>query len=89
MAPSHDTGMELLVEAAEALDLAAGACDTAEDAAYFATLAVRIRTYLAESRPTTTLGMPRIPPGGTQLTDETVIHRSGAHQQSHIRIIPE
>jgi hypothetical protein len=89
MAPSHDTGMELLVEAAEALDLAAGACDTAEDAAHFAALAARIRTYLAESRPTTTLGMPRIPPGGNQLTDETVIHRSGANQQSHIRIIPE
>ena len=89
MVGGYDTGMDLLIEAAHALDLAGEACDAPEDAAHFSTLADRIRSYLAVSRPTTTLGMPRIPPGGHRLTDESVIHRSGAAQQSHIRVIPD
>ena len=86
---AYDTGMDLLIEAAHALDMASDACETPEDAARFSALADRVRTYLAVSRPTTTLGMPRIPPGGNRLTDERVIHRSGAVQQSHIRVLPD
>jgi hypothetical protein len=85
----YDTGLGLLVEAAEALELAGGACDAPEDAARFIALADRVRAYLAASRPSTTLGMPRIPPGGNRLTDEGVIHRSGGAEQSHIRVIPD
>ena len=89
MVGGYDTGMDLLIEAAHALDLAGEACDSPEDAACFSTLAARVRSYLAVSRPTTTLGMPRIPPGGHRLTDEDVIHRSGAAKQSHIRVLPD
>jgi hypothetical protein len=77
------------MEAAQALDIAAGACEAPEDAARFSALADRVRTYLAVSRPTTTLGMPRIPSVDNRLTKETVIHRSGADQQSHIRVLPD
>ncbi len=86
---AYDTGMDLLVEAAEGLDMAASACDAAEDAALFSSLADRIRRYLAVSRPSTTLGMPRIPSGENRLKDESVIHRSGASQPSHIRVIAD
>ncbi len=89
MVEAYDTGMDLLVEAADALDMAAGACDEPGDAALFDGLAGRIRRYLAVSRPSTTLGMPRIPSGENRLTDAGVIHRSGASQPSHIRVIPE
>jgi hypothetical protein len=65
MAEGYDTGMELLAEAAHALEVAGGACEAPEDAAEFMALAVRVRDYLAVSRPTTTLGMPRIPPSGS------------------------
>jgi hypothetical protein len=85
----YDTGMDLLIEAAHALELAGEACDAPEDAARFTALADRIRSYMAVSRPTTTLGMPRIPPGGNRLADASVIHRSGAVQQSHIRVLPD
>jgi hypothetical protein len=89
MVEGYETGMDLLIEAVEALDLASEACDAPEDAALFSTLADRVRTYLALSRPSTTLGMPRIPSDGSRLTDESVIHRSGTVQPSHIRVIPE
>jgi hypothetical protein len=89
MAEGYDTGMELLAEAAHALEVAGGACEAPEDAAEFMALAVRVRDYLAVSRPTTTLGMPRIPPGGNRLTESEVIHRSAGTQQSHIRVLPE
>ena len=88
MAGAYDTGMELLIEAAQALDMAGEACEAPEDAARFSSLADRVRSYLAVSRPSTTLGMPRIPSGENRLTEEGVIHRSGANQQSHIRVIP-
>ncbi|MGO9028328.1 MAG: hypothetical protein ACLQOZ_06835 [Acidimicrobiales bacterium] len=88
MAGGYDTGMELLMEAAHVLDLAAEACDSPEDAARFSALSERVRGYLAVSRPTTTLGMPRIPPDANRLTDEAVIHRSEALRQSHIRVLP-
>ncbi len=87
MVAGHDTGMDLLVEAAQALDVAGGACESPEDAALFSALADRIRAYLADSRPTTTLGMPRIPSVDNRLADESVIHPSEtAH--SHIRLLP-
>jgi hypothetical protein len=86
---AYDTGMELLIESADALDMAGNACDTSEDAALFTSVADRIRAYLAVSRPSTTLGMPRIPSQENRLTEEAVIHRSGASQPSHIRVIPE
>jgi hypothetical protein len=89
MVEAYDTGMDLLIEVAQALDIAGGACETPEDAARFLALADRVRTYLAVSRPTTTLGMPRIPSVDNRLTDERVIHRSGAVEQSHIRVLPD
>ena len=88
MAGAYDTGMELLIEAAHVLDLAAEACESPEDADRFGALADRVRGYLAVSRPTTTLGMPRIAPETNRLTEESVVHRSGASQQSHIRVLP-
>lgn len=89
MVEGYETGMDLLTEAAAALDLASEACDAPEDAALFSTLADRVRTYLAMSRPSTTLGMPRIPSDSNRLTDEGVIHRSDTVQPSHIRVIQE
>ena len=89
MAGAYDTGMDLLIEAADALDTAGNACDAPEDATHFTSMADRIRRYLAVSRPSTTLGMPRIPSGENRLADETVIHRSGSNQSSHIRVISD
>ncbi len=89
MVEAYDTGMDLLVAAADALDVAGNACDDPEDAAGFLAVADRIRRYLAVSRPSTTLGMPRIPSGDNRLKDESVIHRSGTNQPSHIRVIPD
>ncbi len=84
-----DTGLGLLTEVAEALTLAGDACESPEDAARFTALADRVRQYLAVSRPTTTLGMPRIRSTDNQLTDDAVIHRaSGVPEQSHVRLIP-
>jgi hypothetical protein len=89
MVGAYDTGMDLLVEAADALDTAGDACDAPEDATYLTSVADRIRRYLAVSRPSTTLGMPRIPSGQNRLTDDTVVHRSEANQPSHIRVISD
>lgn len=81
--------MELLREAAAALSMASDACESPEDAARFAALADRVRRYLAVSRPTTTLGMPRIPSSDNELTEDAVIHRSpGTPEQSHVRLMP-
>jgi hypothetical protein len=84
----YDTGMDLLIEVVQVLDMACDACEAPEDAARFSALAERVRSYLAASRPTTTLGMPRIPSSENRLTDESVIHRSGTIEQSHIRLLP-
>jgi len=89
MVGAYDTGMDLLVEAANALDAAGAACDAAEDATYLTSVSDRIRRYLAVSRPSTTLGMPRIPSDQNRLTDDTVVHRSGENQPSHIRVISD
>ncbi len=89
MVGAYDTGMELLVEAAAALEAAGAACDSPEDATYLTSVADRIRGYLAVSRPSTTLGMPRIPSDQNRLTDDTVVHRSGESQPSHIRVISD
>ncbi len=89
MVGAYDTGMDLLIEAADALDLASNACDAQEDATQFASVVERIRAYLAVSGPSTTLGMPRIPSHENRLTEETVIRRSGANQHSHIRVISD
>ena len=89
MTAANDTGMELLVESANMLDVTAGACESSEDAARLFALADRIRRYLATSRPTTTLGMPRIVSDEVRLTDENVIHRTAGFNQSHIRILSE
>jgi hypothetical protein len=84
-----DTGMDLLIESASALDRAGAACESSEDAACLFALADRVRKYLAMSRPTTTLGMPRIVSDDSRLTDENVIHRTAEFNQSHIRILPD
>jgi hypothetical protein len=89
MPEAYDSGMDLLIEAANALDMAAGACESSEDAASFFALTDRIRSYLATSRPTTTLGMPRIVSDHARLTEESVIHRTGEFNKSHIRILED
>ena len=89
MTESYDTGMDLLIESANALDLVAGACESSEDSARLSALTDRIRSYLAMSRPTTTLGMPRIVSDHARLTDEDVIHRTGEFNKSHIRILSD
>ena len=89
MTEAYDTGMDLLIESANELHMTAGACESSEDAARLFALADRIRSYLATSRPTTTLGMPRIVSDEVRLTDENVIHRTAEFNQSHIRILSE
>jgi hypothetical protein len=89
MTASYDTGMDLLIESATTLEAAAGACESSQDAADLFALADRIRTYLAMSRTTTTLGMPRIVSDDARLADEDVIHRSGEFNKSHIRILSD
>jgi hypothetical protein len=89
MVGGYDTGMDLLIEAAQLLELASGNCEAEEDADRFSELAGRVRRYLALSRPTTTLGMPRVPSSSTELTHEGVVHRTGQSQQSHIRVLPD
>lgn len=83
------TGMELLMEVAGVLEAAAGACDDKADADRIAHLAGRVRTYLASSRPTTPLGMPRIASAPSRLADEMVVHRTTTAQTSHIRIVSD
>jgi hypothetical protein len=87
MTEANETGMDLLIESAKTLDMAADACESPEDAAYLNGLADRIRSYLAMSRPTTTLGMPRILSEVTRLSDEDVIHRTEEFNKSHVRIM--
>ena len=89
MTTAYDTGMGLLIESADELEMAAGACESSVDAAHLFALAERIRSYLATSRPTTNLGMPRIVSDEVRLTDENVIHRTGEMNKSHIRILSE
>ena len=89
MTGAYDTGMDLLIESANELDMAAGACESSEDAARLLALADRIRSYLAMSRPTTNLGMPRIVSDEARLTDENVIHRTAEFNNSHVRILSE
>lgn len=89
MTGANDTGMELLVESANMLDVTAGACESSEDAACLYALADRIRSYLATSRPTTTLGMPRIVSDAARLMDEDVIHRTEEFNKSHVRILSD
>jgi hypothetical protein len=86
---AYDTGMDLLIESANELELAAGACESSEDAARLFALADRIKSYVALSRPTTTLGMPRIVSDDARLTDEDVIHRTGEFNKSHIRVLSD
>ncbi len=87
MTGAYDTGMDLLIESANELDMVAGACESPDDAARIFALADRIKGYLAMSRPTTTLGMRRIVSDGARLADEDVIHRTDEFNQSHIRIV--
>jgi hypothetical protein len=82
-----DTGMDLLIESADTLDMVAGACESSEDASVLSALAERIRGYLAMSRPTTTLGMPRIISDYARLSEQDVVHRTGEFNPSHIRIL--
>ena len=89
MTATYDTGMNLLLEAAEQLEMAASACESAEDATRLSALAERIRSYLAMSRSTTTLGMPRIVSGNARLMEEDVVHRTGEFNKSHIRILSD
>jgi hypothetical protein len=83
----YDTGMGLLVESADVLEATAGACESPDDAARLSALAERIRIYLATSRATTPLGMPRIVSAQGRLMEEDVIHRTAESNTSHIRIL--
>jgi hypothetical protein len=89
MTEANDTGMDLLIESADTLEMAAGACESSEDAARLFALADRVRSYLAMSRPTTTLGMPRIVSEAPRLADEDVIHRTKEFNTSHVRILSD
>jgi hypothetical protein len=89
MTGANDTGMDLLVESANTLEMAAGACENSEDAACLHALSDRIRSYLDVSRSTTTLGMRRIVSEVTRLTDEDVIHRTEVFNKSHVRILSD
>ncbi len=89
MTGAYDTGMDLLIESADELERTAGACESSEDAERLSALAERIRSYLATSRPTTSLGMPRIVSDEVRLTDEDVVHRTAEFNKSHIRILSE
>jgi len=88
-AGEQSTGMELLLECADVLEAAAGACDDPGDSARIADLAARVRAYLASSRSTTPLGMPHIASAPSRLADEMVVHRTPSSQSSHIRIVPD
>jgi len=85
--PDHSTGLTLLAEVAEALDRVSDACEDPADAADFADLAHRVRTYLAWSRPTTPLGMPHIPSAAGRLDEGPVVHPTRANRASHVRIV--
>jgi len=89
MAQAHDTAMDLLHESADALEAVANACDESEDASRLLALTDRIRRYLATSRSTTTLGMPRITSSGNELSETMVVRRTEAGQYGHVRIVPE
>jgi hypothetical protein len=89
MTGANDTGMDLLIESANTLEMAAAACESSEDGACLYALADRIRGYLSMSRPTTTLGMPRIVSEVARLTDEDVIHRTKKFNTSHVRILSD
>jgi len=51
-------------------------------------LADRITAYLATSRSSTMLGMPRIVSSTTELSDEMVVRRRDDSQPGHVRIVP-
>lgn len=89
MMGTNDTAMDLLIESANTLDVAAAACESSEDAACLYALADRIRGYLSMSRPTTTLGMRRIVSEAARLTDEDVVHRTEEFNTSHVRILSD
>jgi hypothetical protein len=89
MADDYDTAMGLLEEAAAVLAATSAACDEAGDAERLSALAERISRYLATSRPTTPLGMPRITSVGTTLSDEMVVRRERDDRYGHVRIVPE
>jgi hypothetical protein len=89
MAETYDTAMDLLHESADALEASADACEEPTDAAHLLALAERIRRYLATSRPTTTLGMPRIASAGNELSAAMVIRRAEENHYGHVRIVPE
>ena len=89
MAEAHDTAMDLLHESADALEASAAACEEPADAEHLRHLAGRIHRYLATSRPTTTLGMPRIASEATELSATRVVHRSQDDRYGHVRIVPE
>lgn len=92
MAEGYDTAMDLLLESADALEASAAAATSADDAgtaAHLGQLAARIRRYLETSRPTTTLGMPRITSTSTELSAAMVIRRQDGERFGHVRIVPE
>ena len=89
MAEAYDTAMDFLLESADALEASAGACEESGDAAHLRALADRIRRYLATSRPTTTLGMPRITSDSNELSAAMVIRRAEDNRYGHVRIVPE
>lgn len=89
MAEAYDTAMDLLHESVGALEASAVACEEQADADRLQQLADRIRRYLATSRPTTTLGMPRIASESSELTAAQVVRRSEEDRYGHVRIVPE
>ena len=85
---AYDTGMDLLTESALS-STGWPAPVRARKRRCLSALADRINSYLAKSRPTTTLGMPQIVSDERGLTDADVIHRTGEFNKSHIRVLSD
>jgi hypothetical protein len=88
MEETYDTAIGLLNQAAETLTSAAQMCEEPADARELVGLADRITAYLATSRSSTMLGMPRIVSSATELSDEMVVRRRDDAQPGHVRIVP-
>lgn len=84
MTAARGSGLELLEMAADALDASSLACDDPGDGRRLSGLAARIRDYLASSRPSTPVGMPRIV---AESGRSPVGAERAPPRQSHVRMV--
>jgi len=64
-------------------------CEDGDDAAELTSLSDRIAAYLASSRSSTMLGMPRIVSAPNPLSEEMVVRRNADSVHGHVRILPD